>query len=146
MQTALKKASNWKSPGPDAVPNFFLKQLTTLHLHLLNTYNQATEHPENLPDWFTTAETYLLPKNKDTENPKNYRPIACLSTSYKVLTLEHPPVSVNRRTPRNKKKNSNEADSLFRLNFNVHIDSDNRERAKARDKHIFRWKKNMNIL
>ena len=66
--------------------NVWLKQLTALHHHLLNTYNQAIEHPENLPDWFTTAQTYLLAKNKDTENPKNYRPIACLSTSYKVLT------------------------------------------------------------
>ena len=86
LQAALKKASNWKSPDPDAVPNFWLKQLVALHQHLLNVYNQAIEHPENLPGWFTTAQTYLLPKNKDTENPKNYRPIACLSTSYKVLT------------------------------------------------------------
>ena len=69
LQTVLKKASNWKSPGPDAVPNFWLKQLTALHQHLLNAYNQAIENPENLPDWFTTAQTYLLPKNKDTENP-----------------------------------------------------------------------------
>ena len=72
LQAALKKTSNWKSPGPDAVPNFWLKQLTALYQHLLNAYNQATEHPENLPDWFTTAQTYLLPKNKGTENPKNY--------------------------------------------------------------------------
>ena len=86
LQTAMKKTSNWKSPGPDAVPNFWLKKLTALHHHLLNAYNQVLEHPENLPDWFTTAQTYLLPKNKDTVNPQNYRPIACLSTSYKVLT------------------------------------------------------------
>ena len=82
-QAALKKASNWKSAGRDAVPNFWLKQLTALHHHLLNVYNQALEHPENLSDWFTTAQTYLLAKNTDTENPKNYRPIACLSISYK---------------------------------------------------------------
>ena len=69
LQTVLKKASNWKSPGPDAVPNFWLKHLKALHQHLLNAYNQAIENPENLPDWFTTAQTYLLPKNKDTENP-----------------------------------------------------------------------------
>ena len=86
MRTALKKASSWKSPGPDAVPNFWLKQLTALHHDLLNAYNQVIEPPENLPDWFTTAQTYLLPKNKATENPQNYRRIACLSTSYKVLT------------------------------------------------------------
>ena len=90
LQTVLMKTSNWKSPGPDAgpdaVPNFWLKQLTALHQHLLNTYNQAIEHPASLPNWFTTAQTYLLPKCKGTDNPKNYRPIACLSTSYKVLT------------------------------------------------------------
>ena len=86
LQTALKKAGNWKSAGLDAVLNFWLKQLTALHPHLLNAYNQATEHPENLPAWFTTAQTYLLAKNKDIENPNNYRPIACLSTPYKVLT------------------------------------------------------------
>ena len=58
LQAALKKASNWKSPGPDAVPNFWIKQLVALHQHLLNVYNQAKEHPENLPGWFTTAQTY----------------------------------------------------------------------------------------
>ena len=61
LQTALKKTSNWKSAGLD-VPNFWLKQLTALHPHLLNAYNQAIEHPENLPAWFTTAQTYLLAK------------------------------------------------------------------------------------
>ena len=30
--------------------------------------------------------------------------------------------------------NNNKADSFFRLNFNVYIDVDNRERARARDK------------
>ena len=30
---------------------------------------------------------YLLPKTNDTVNPKNYRPITCLSTTYKLLTL-----------------------------------------------------------
>ena len=86
LQAALKKASNLESASLDAVPNFWLKQLTALHHHLLNAYNQAIEHPENVPNWFTTAQTYLLAKNKDAENPKNYRPIASLSTSYKVLS------------------------------------------------------------
>ena len=35
LQTALKKTSDWKSLGPDVFPNFWLKQLTTLHHHLL---------------------------------------------------------------------------------------------------------------
>ena len=86
LEAALRKTNNWKSPGIDAVPNFWLKQLTAIHDHLVNSFNNAIEHPDSLPVWFTTAKTYLLPKTADTENPKNYRPIACLSTSYKVLT------------------------------------------------------------
>ena len=46
LQTALKKTSSWKSPGPDAVPN---KQLTALHHQLLSTYNRVIEQPEHLP-------------------------------------------------------------------------------------------------
>ena len=86
FHTTLKKTSNWMSPSQDEVPNFWPKQLATLHQHLLNSYNQAIENPENLTDWFTTAQTYLPPKNKDTENPKKYRPLACLLTSFKVFT------------------------------------------------------------
>ena len=70
LQTAIKKTSNWKSPGPDVVPNVWPKQLTALHQHLLNAYNQATENPENLPDWFPTTQTYLMPRTKTQRTPK----------------------------------------------------------------------------
>jgi len=30
--------------------------------------------------------TFLIPKNENTENPKNYRPVTCLSTIYKLMT------------------------------------------------------------
>jgi len=30
--------------------------------------------------------TYLIPKNEDTGNPKNYRPVTCLPMTYKLLT------------------------------------------------------------
>ena len=29
----------------------------------------------------------ILAKNNDTKDPENYRPITCLSTTYKLLTL-----------------------------------------------------------
>ena len=38
------------------------------------------------------------------------------------------------RTFRQKKYNNNKADYFFRLNFNVYINVDKRERATARDK------------
>ena len=66
-----------------------------------------------------------------------------------ILHFKQPGVStVNRigtRTFRGKKQ----FDSFFRLNSNVYIDVDNRERARTRDKnkrYQFRLKKNMKIL
>ena len=37
------------------------------------------------PKWFTQGVTYLLPKSNETNIPKNYRPITCLPTMYKIL-------------------------------------------------------------
>ena len=83
---AIKRSTNWKSPGNDGVANFWLKHLTELHEDLTYAYNKCLESPETWPDWLTNGTTYLLPKNDETNNPKNYRPITCLPTMYKILT------------------------------------------------------------
>jgi hypothetical protein len=36
-------------------------------------------------DWLTTGATILIPKNENTERPKNYRPITCLPTIYETI-------------------------------------------------------------
>ena len=41
---------------------------------------------EPLPEWLMTGRTILLPKNSETKNPKNYRPIACQNIMYKLFT------------------------------------------------------------
>ena len=38
------------------------------------------------PDWLVEGATNLLPKKEETWIPKNYRPIACLPTTFKILT------------------------------------------------------------
>ena len=83
---AIKRSKNWKSPGNDGVANFWLKHVTELHEDLTYAYNKCLESPETCPDWLTNGTTYLLPKNDETNNPKNYRPITCLPTMYKILT------------------------------------------------------------
>ena len=83
---AIKRSKNWKSPGNDGIANFWLKHLTELHEDLTYAYNKCLESPETCPDWLTNGTTYLLPKNDETSNPKNYRPITCLPTMYKILT------------------------------------------------------------
>ena len=44
------------------------------------------EQPEEIPTWLTQGQTVLLPKTEDVSNEKNYRPIICLNTIYKIFT------------------------------------------------------------
>ena len=44
------------------------------------------KNPEEVPAWFTTGRTTLVPKKQPTEEPSNYRPITCLPIIYKIMT------------------------------------------------------------
>jgi hypothetical protein len=39
-----------------------------------------------IPEWLMAGVAFLIPKNKNTENPNNYRPVTCLPTTYKLIT------------------------------------------------------------
>ena len=83
---AINKTSNWKAPGIDGIANFWVKNFPSVHEDLTHAYNSVVKNPEECPEWLTQGTTYLLPKSEETENPKNYRPITCLPTMYKILT------------------------------------------------------------
>jgi len=83
---AIMKSSNWKAPGNDGIANFWLKNLSSVHEDLTTAYNDILKNSEKQPDWLTEGLTYLLPKPEETKIPKNYRPITCLPTMYKILT------------------------------------------------------------
>ena len=82
---ALRTTLNWKTPGRDQIPNFWLKQLTTTHKHIAAIFNKLTEE-DQIPKWLTAGVTFLIPKNANTENPNNYRPVTCLPKMYKLIT------------------------------------------------------------
>ena len=82
---ALRSMLSWKAPGRDRIPNFWFKQLTATHKHTAEIFKKLMEE-DFIPEWLTAGVTYLIPKNEDTENPKNYRPVTCLLTTYKLLT------------------------------------------------------------
>ena len=86
ISNRLSLAANWKATGPDKLPNYWLKSLKVLHTQLAKHYNECINHPEQTPSWLTKGVTYMLPKSNETQNPKNYRPITCLTTMYKTLT------------------------------------------------------------
>jgi hypothetical protein len=82
----LSKTNNWKFPGIDQIPNYWLKASPATHSYITKTFNILTEEPKKMPEWLTTGITYLLSKSEDTKEQKNYRLITCLSTMYKTLT------------------------------------------------------------
>ena len=82
----LTRAANWKSPGPDRLPNFWIKQFKSLHNSMAEAYSEIIKDPKQTPDWLVEGATNLLPKKEETSIPKNYRPTACLPTTFKILT------------------------------------------------------------
>ena len=56
-----------------------------IHEHIAAIFNKLIEE-DSIPEWLTAGVTYLIPKNENTENPKNYRPVTCLPTTYKLIT------------------------------------------------------------
>ncbi len=86
IRNKLKHMSNFKKPGIDKIPNFWLKELHCFHYHYARIFNQIINENLETPQWLTTGLTSLIPKSKDTTLPNKYRPICCLPTTYKLLT------------------------------------------------------------
>ena len=86
LRINITRAANWKSSGPDKLPNFCIKQFTNLHTPIAKAYSQIMHNPTLTPEWLVEGTNNLLPKKEEKWIPKNYRPIACLPTTFKILT------------------------------------------------------------
>ena len=82
----MMRAVNWITPGPDRLPYVWIKQFRSLHKSMSEAYSEILKDPKQTPDCLVEGATNLLPKKKETWIPKNYRPIACLPTTFKILT------------------------------------------------------------
>jgi hypothetical protein len=82
---ATKTTLNWKAPRRDQIVNFWHKHLTATHRHILELFNKLIEE-DQIPEWLTAGVTFLIQKTEKTDNAKNYRPVTCLRTIYKLLT------------------------------------------------------------
>ena len=85
VANVLKNLANWKAPGPDKIQSFWYKKMHPIHKYLTTEYIKLLGG-EEFPPWLAKGCTYLIPKNKETANPKNFRPITCLNIMYKIYT------------------------------------------------------------
>ena len=82
----LSKMPNWKSPGPDFVQGFWLKDFTSLHRRMTEQLSKCLEEGD-IPNWMTEGRTVLIMKDKNKGTiASNYRPITCLPLMWKLLT------------------------------------------------------------
>ena len=85
MKNILGRMLNWKSPGPDLVQGFWLKNFISLHdrvrLQLKECFDSRC-----LPSCLTRGKTSLLQKDKSKGNvASTYGPITCLPLMWKLL-------------------------------------------------------------
>ncbi|KAF4531352.1 hypothetical protein B566_EDAN017258 [Ephemera danica] len=86
VRASIKKTKNWTAPGIDGIHNFWWKYFKSTHDVLATRFNEALVEPSIIPKWFTLGITYMKAKSGELSNPKNYRPITCLPTLYKIFT------------------------------------------------------------
>ena len=86
MEKMIKSMPNNKAPGIDLVTHFWYKKLSSMWKELLRIFKSYCSQTMTIPAWLPLSRTTLIPKNADTQNPKNYRPIACENNVFKIYT------------------------------------------------------------
>jgi Reverse transcriptase (RNA-dependent DNA polymerase) len=86
LSRALLRMPNNKAPGTDMIVSYWIKKLSSVHANLLAQLQLIFSAKSAIPEWLATSRTILIPKNRETHLPNNYRPIACQNTIYKAYT------------------------------------------------------------
>ena len=60
---ALRTTLNWKAPGRDQIPNFWLKQLTATHRNIAAIFNKLIEE-DQIPEWLTAGVKFFISRKR----------------------------------------------------------------------------------
>ena len=86
LKKILGRMPNWKSPGPDVVQGFWLKNFSSLHGRVRSQLKKYLDK-WFVPSWLNKGRTALLQKDKSkVKITNNYRPITCLPLMWKLLS------------------------------------------------------------
>ena len=86
VREVIKKRKNWTAPGSDGIQNYWWKKFTSTWRPLCRVMNNWKLNRSSIPKWLPEGRTVLLPKTNDLSSVRDYRPITCLNTSYKIYT------------------------------------------------------------
>ena len=87
LKEILGRMPNWKSPGPDVVQGFWLKNFSSLHERVRCQLKECLDSGF-VPSWLTRGRTSLTSKKDKSKGnvASNYRPITYLPLMWKLLT------------------------------------------------------------
>ena len=86
VKKVVAKRKEWTTPGIDGIQNCWWKKLEPAQKASTRAFTKIKEDITNIPTWWPTGRSVLLPKTKNLKNEKNYRPITSLNKSYKIMT------------------------------------------------------------
>lgn len=86
LGNVIRGRKNWTAPGVDGIENYWWKIFRVCWQPLSVTMNRWVEDQTTIPSWLALGRTVLIPKAADLSSEKDYRPITCLNTSYKMFT------------------------------------------------------------
>lgn len=82
----LKKRKNWTAPGADGIQNYWWKRFKSVWTPLVKTMQTWIIETNTIPEWIAVGRGVMIPKAEDLSIVKDYRPITCLNTVYKIYT------------------------------------------------------------
>ena len=86
MKKEVAKRKGWIAPGIDGIQNYWWKKLEPTQKALTRAFTKIKEDNTNIPTWWPTERSVILPKTRNLEDEKNFLPITCLNASYKIMT------------------------------------------------------------
>ena len=86
FKKTLARMPNNKAPEADLIITLWIKRLSATHSYLLRILKEVMVGEADIPSWPAIRKTMLIPKNQDTHQPENYRPVALQNNMFKVYT------------------------------------------------------------
>ena len=84
MKKEIAKRKYWTISGIDDIQNFWCKKFELAKEALRQVFTDLYVDTVIIPEWWLSGRTALLPETKNLRDEKNYHPITCLNTSYKI--------------------------------------------------------------